>query len=535
MGEIWAISYRFPSGLYHAKAWGRDGNEGEVEWPPSPWSVLRALLATWLRKRRTIGWELGGKLQNEDEAGRVLRKVILDLAGTLPVYQLPRVSRSLICPHKPGAGALHRASPRCHAFVRINPEDELIMAWPDVSLEPDERRLLDALLRELENLGGNECRVEARLIQWEGRPNCYPAEQQMRYNHGARGMESVSLLAVKSEAEFVAWREGVLEGMKISQNVSRGRGHRRMPDLPETLCDALSADILDCDVEPRGWNRPPGSRRVVYLRPCDCFSGEPVVEVGPKSAGSFNIARFSLAGETLPSVLQAVDVGELFRRAILDILDSDAPPVITGRDENGQVLADGHRHAFFLPEDADLDGRIDHLVLYSADPFPESVVVGLRSLSKLWTAEREWLLFLEGVESGPAVFQSGTPFSSLLGPSRVWESATPYLHPWFQKRSGKFGREEQLRKEIRLRGLPEPVRVEWIPFVKAGTRPVTTLQFRRSRRGGTNLTQPDRWGGFYKLEFPQPVRGPLAFGYGCHFGLGLFVPARSASFQAGEG
>ena len=27
------------------------------------------------------------------------------------------------------------------------------------------------------------------------------------------------------------------------------------------------------------------------------------------------------------------------------------------------------------------------------------------------------------------------------------------------------------------------------------------------------------------LEFAEPVRGPAAFGYACHFGMGLFVPA----------
>src|SRR3954447_22722318 len=44
------IKLTFPSGRYHATPWGRHVNEGVAEWPPSPWRLLRALIATWKRK-----------------------------------------------------------------------------------------------------------------------------------------------------------------------------------------------------------------------------------------------------------------------------------------------------------------------------------------------------------------------------------------------------------------------------------------------------------------------------------------------------
>lgn len=33
-------------------------------------------------------------------------------------------------------------------------------------------------------------------------------------------------------------------------------------------------------------------------------------------------------------------------------------------------------------------------------------------------------------------------------------------------------------------------------------------------------------GGLYgfEIEFAEPVCGPIALGFGCHFGLGLFLP-----------
>jgi len=44
-------------------------------------------------------------------------------------------------------------------------------------------------------------------------------------------------------------------------------------------------------------------------------------------------------------------------------------------------------------------------------------------------------------------------------------------------------------------------------------------------KGGAGLSPPgDAVAAFPKITFPEPVMGPLAFGYGAHFGLGQLVP-----------
>src|SRR4051812_4852413 len=43
------LKLTFPAGRYHATPWGRHVNEGVPEWPPSPWRLLRALIAVWRR------------------------------------------------------------------------------------------------------------------------------------------------------------------------------------------------------------------------------------------------------------------------------------------------------------------------------------------------------------------------------------------------------------------------------------------------------------------------------------------------------
>ena len=48
---MFIIEFQFPGGRYHATPWGRNVNEGEAEWPPSPFRLARAIIDVWKRKR----------------------------------------------------------------------------------------------------------------------------------------------------------------------------------------------------------------------------------------------------------------------------------------------------------------------------------------------------------------------------------------------------------------------------------------------------------------------------------------------------
>jgi len=45
------IRLHFLAGRFHSTPWGSHVNEGAVEWPPSPWRLLRALVAVFKRAR----------------------------------------------------------------------------------------------------------------------------------------------------------------------------------------------------------------------------------------------------------------------------------------------------------------------------------------------------------------------------------------------------------------------------------------------------------------------------------------------------
>src|SRR5947208_12977915 len=73
------LELRFPAGRYHATPWGRHVNEGAVEWPPSPWRILRALIAVWHRK-----------LAKEIPESSV--RSLIERLTELPVFHLPKAS-----------------------------------------------------------------------------------------------------------------------------------------------------------------------------------------------------------------------------------------------------------------------------------------------------------------------------------------------------------------------------------------------------------------------------------------------------------
>lgn len=244
-------------------------------------------------------------------------------------------------------------------------------------------------------------------------------------------------------------------------------------------------------------------------------------------------ARFILYGKPLPRVEEALRVGEALRLAAMGMAArlfgrDHIPPELSGHD-----LGDGNRHghAFWLP-DTGREGRggeIDHMLVYAPGGFGPEAVQTLAALRVVRLGDADPLrVMLEGV--GQCGQFSG--LSALTGESTVWRSVTPYLHPWHLKRREMLTPEAvrdallaQLRREWRARGdsLPPLEAVCELPDVTAGGRRLLPLHFQRFRRK-RGLNQPDTLGRFVELCFSAPVCGPLAFGFACHFGLGLFVP-----------
>lgn len=489
-----ALAFTFTAGKYHATPWERHVNEGAVVWPPEPWRVLRAMIATWHHKVKHRG--------KHEEA--TLGELIEALSQELPEYALPAASHSHTRHYMPQWKA-GDTSLVFDAFAAVSRAEPLLMAWQDVELPERPQTLLDDLLEAMGYLGRAESWVDARRFEGAFHPNCSPGSDALDEETGEVRGEVVTLLVPLPRTEYGSLRQRFLTDKKAQKKLSS--------TLPERLVDALSVETSV--LRKLGWSQPPAARKVSYLRPVDALKPQRRIHKAPVPTAT--TITYILIGKPLPRVEDSVRIGELLRRAVMSEakkqLGEDAiPPALSG---HGGETGEQHRHAFFLPWDEDSDGRIDRLVLHVPRGMSAQERRIVERLLRLWSRDgSEWRLAVEGVGGAEA----GAP---LLSTAAVWESVTPYLHPWHVKK--RFGVEDQIRRECRKRGWPEPVRLETLPSVAVGSQFRTPIHFHRfrSRHG---LYQPDRHGSFWRLTFEQPMRGPVALGFACHYGLGLFRP-----------
>jgi CRISPR-associated protein Csb2 len=546
---MFALAFRFPAGRYHATPWGRNVNEADVAWPPEPWRLLRALIAAWWRKGDRARW-------SENDLARLIDK----LAGTLPEYSLPPGAIHAHTRHYMPTGGLAKGRPKTtlvfDAFVRLPEGSTLVAVWPSVTLEPGTFAFASDLADAIGYLGRAESWTECEaLAEWDGAVNCRPLDD-------STDGERVRLLAPRTPGAYSAERQRIMDDMKRQLQASAGKPltaraienkldkelrskGRLAHTLPERLVDALALDTAD--YQDRGWSRPPAAREIVYTRAPEAAPG--VVARArdrrrPARAGRDlpTVARFLLAGRPLPRMEDAVKIGELMRRAALAQFGWRrdeatgrrfplAPWEISGRDADGKPLKDpSHRHAFWLPEDADGDGLIDHVSVHVAGGMSREAQAGLDRITRLWLppkqrseevdadagAVQEWRLALEGF-GRPADFAGG---ARIFGTSRRWRSVTPFLASGHLKAAGYQG---EVHRLLKRRGLDAAdVHVERQEAIEVGGTERRAIHFHRFRSRGRE-NQPDAAGALLDIIVPEAIEGPLAIGYGSHFGLGLFA------------
>lgn len=486
-----ALSLTFPGGRYHATPWDRHVNEGAVAWPPEPWRLLRALIATWHHKVK----------HSRRHHQSTLEALIESLALEPPLYTLPAASHSHTRHYMPQWRAGDTSLVH-DAFTAVARDEPLCVSWPDLDLPDDQAALLDDLLAVMGYLGRAESWVHASRISNPGNPNCVPGSQALDPETGEL-REIITLFAPLPANKYQMLRERFLVDKRAIKRLGA--------TLPDRLLDALSVETAD--LRKQGWSQPPAAHKVSYLRQYDAL--RPKRRQQRETPPGLTTVRYLVVGKPLPRVEDSVRIGELLRMAVMsqakrEMGEDNIPAVLSGHE-----LPSGnrHRHAFYLPWDANGDGHIDRLLLHVPAGLAARERRAVENLRRLWSRDSgEWRLVLEDIGDANVG-------GLLTSPSAEWRSMTPYLHPWHTKKTLTI--EDQIRRECRERGLPEPIELESIERISVGRqmrRPIHFHRF-RSKRG---LVQPDRHGSFWHLVFPEPISGPIALGYGCHFGLGLF-------------
>jgi len=472
------LTIAFPGSCYHATPWGAHLYGDPVEWPPSPWRISRALLATGLCR---LGWDPDGLPEAAVE-------LLIALASVLPEYSLP-------APVTVAHSRHHRPTDKeptkvLDAFARVG-DAPLRVGW-DVSLKPAAFMLLAELAEAMSYLGPAESWVVASASPRPLRePNCRPhATAEL-----ADDTEPVTLLAPMTPEGFATWREGIAAASPNSSGARRpstSKGAKQGgPGIPAALLECMH--LRPADLHAQGWSAPPGTRRVLYTRPHCPRPQESQVALLPTTkrrsparppveCALIALTSSSADREVLPQLRLALPQMESLHRGLVSLLENPhACPELTGRAPQGKPLRDGHRHAHYIPLTLSEDrldaprrshAAIDHVLIYADAGLHESAqraIERLRWVGSAFVPERERDRSNRGrgdplsrpernrltatlVASGDLATIRETIRETIceticetirehsrhdrFAESRVWESYTPFIAPRYRYVSG---------------------------------------------------------------------------------------------------
>lgn len=520
----------FPAGRYHATPWGHHVNEGLLEWPPSPWRLLRALLSTGYVK---LNWP-------DEGPPPLARSLIGKLAGSLPCYYLPTAVGAHTRHYMPLAvldKGREKTTMVFDTWAKVT--GDLVVTW-DVLLTIEETALLSQLASSMNYLGRSESWVQCRLAASDasfakGERCWFEGDGQP----AAPGWEQVPLMAAMSTTEYLRWREQatskVVESLVQPANGRRSAA-RLQKDLDKTLAP-YPPDLVGClQVETSwlqnlGWSQPPGSRRVFYWRKTNALEvGQPVAQTSRQQpvvqAMLLSLATVTGNKHVLPSVVRTLPQGELLHKALVSVARS-LSTALTGCDETRKPLKGPHEHAHILPLDLDKDGHLDHVLIWAPMGLDQVAQQAVRAVRRTFAKGVDTLRValmasgsLDDLRKLPGEY--GSSLSGILGAiggSTEWVSHTPLVLPRHLKRHGKNGLEGQIIAELESRALPVPLAIEIID--PRSPEFLRHRHFVRVRRLGQ--APPMDCGFTVAIRFETPIVGPISLGYASHYGLGLFT------------
>lgn len=379
----------------------------------------------------------------------------------------------------------------------------LTMSWP-VDLNANETELLRTLCRRVSYLGRAESWAELAVVAGDGgSQDCWPDEV-------SPARQTTNLLTIDVDR---------IEALAHLRLPNKG------PVVPSQLWEVLT--FTGQRFRSEGWSDIPGTRLARYV-----FRDAPfrraVVPAARRALSQLpTVARFAIRSPVLPPIREALSLGERLRTAVMSrskTVSGDARPVFSGHGGHGE----GHLHAMYLAtsEGAENVHRrlVDHFTVVARSGFEPEEIVALQNVHRLWGKNGHDLeLVLIGLGKASEFGGASSPYAPVLGRSSEWLSVTPFIptrHPKIVRGVQVDTIEDQVRRACAQFLGETPAEVSILPDRAPWQR------FRRHRYEGGGRKGPDRAYGL-RLGFDRPVQGPIALGYGAHFGLGLFGAVRA--------
>jgi len=480
------LAFRFPLGRYHANPWDRAVNEGVSEWPPSPWRILRALVATWYTR-----WP---------ELPEPELDALLDVLADPPTYRTPGAGTGHTRHYLPDLE--HCKAENGHTDLTLDPfltlgkHAELRVRW-DADLDAAQRSALGKLAELIPYLGRSESVCYVKLLGSDQddepdatwwRPVQVAGDNEMR----------VRLLAPARP-----FNRSVLEATTTSVR----KGKRTLPPGTQWVTYAAGGHSSE---------RQAGRGHERRAAPVPCRP---------------TALRFTVIGRAPVSMTNGVLVADEAHHVVARLLGRAGVSDARRREIMGTGGArTGHAHAHWIPVGGEeSDASVRHLVVFVQNGLEPAEIAAIISLGKL-SGKRggDDGYEVRGFPEQQLLFQAAgqlrdvAPELTAHPAAARWRSVTPYLpvrHRHKRRETVEEFLAADVATELRNRGLPVPVSVTI-------TEPIagSVNQFRRYRMNNKETLRDARQGVGLRLEFEAPMEGPLLLGQLSHFGFGRFEP-----------
>lgn len=551
------LEVQFLAGRFHATPWDFHVNEGSIEWPPSPARLVRALLAASFRD---------ATVPNEPPAAA--EALLERLSSALPTYWAPPARTAHLRHYMPVGQKTTKVVDSFLRFADSTNEDgrvlggrgSLLIEWP-VSLDDGELSLLKRLAARVGYLGRAESWCDWRIVDSEFEPGS--RVRVAPAGDSAPTTRTLRLLSPVAPGKWAQWRDSTRDqsvAFQASQRdgaLTKSQEKKARGQVPERWIDAL---CMQTDVvHKHGWSEPPGLEWAVYEADAPLIDtrsrlpsrGLRARERRPEFA-VLTLASTAQNREVLPRLTRCAPQGGVLHRALAARLAGRQSVVLLGARAK-EPIPTNHRHAHLLPLDdirgqklagaVRAPGQIRHFLLWADLGFDNDALAELRSLKRLdressdggSSVAEEALFVTMTLQGGAAELRrfglDGKQLRNLLGPSRDFESVTPYVPARHLK--PRYALVDDVRREIGHRasilapGLEGAALEEWLGAIQveeldrevALRKRLREFSTRRSERSPRPPT-----GRFFgiRIRFPAEIRGPVALGYGSHWGLGLF-------------
>jgi CRISPR-associated protein Csb2 len=401
-------------------------------------------------------------------------------------------------------------------------------------LDESQRAALAILCERLSYLGRAESIVEAKLLPAGAsiNANSFPLPEGEEVPEGC---ELVRVLSPNLPEVHDAWVAANRPQEEATTKGKKSKAKSSKASLPQSIFEALHAETATLQAE--GWLIPPGARWADYTRQVECFQPG-AVRPARQQKKTVTVARFAISSVVLPRITQAISVAERLHQTLAKRADGKAcARVFIGKEANGEPLK-GHQHTHIFCELGEKRDSIGYITLFAPMGFDHEAQQVIEDVQRkaLWGhGGHDLELILLG-------FGDVETFDiPILRKAKRWTSLTPFVptrhakhyadgRPKLDEDGWPIGSPAQDLRRLLKEDLCRTPKSISQPDTKITVRPdrtLRTLQFLTERHHG-NGKRGHQSGVGLTVEFDQEIQGPLAFGYGSHFGLGLFVPVDHA-------